>query len=391
MMGRMGRGVGRSGVVLVGVLSLAACGAEGGPADDPVLDRPLTAPALAWLVDEHIKGDAASARPTYDSRTLGQAAVAVDLRFRPSPGDDGELVRAFVADWRAPEVADHRSALDCAEAAERCAVVDGVTLRWEEMVPEEDPGYVSVLRRDGDRVVFALSAGSDVAGDPREADLPVSVDDLVALVTDPRLAFLTTDEAVAEGSHFEVYDDPATPGRDLPDTEFSEPTTDAALALLAQDHTAWEAGSGGPDAEVDGPGVGAVLDFPAQGGWESTTLRVSLTPVATRPSDQALRRIAGCAGKADGCGGVGSALVAWTLAAGGDPGSTTVVAWRGGALLEAAWSGQPVVADPRHRDGPVLVREIVALCDDTHLGLLTSPDLAERAAEMPGWWQGDAR
>ena len=391
MMDRMGRGVGLPGVVLAGVLSLAACGAEGVSADGQALDHPLTAPRLAWLVDEHLQGDAASAEPTYDtSRRLGRAAVAVDLRFRPSWTEDGDLVRVFVADWHAPELADYRSDLGCAEGAQRCAVVDGVTMRWEEMAPE-DPGDVTVLRRDGDRAVFALCVGPDVVGDPRELDLPVSVDDLVALVTDPRLAFLTTGEVVDEGSRFEVYDDPSTPGRDLPDPELTEPTIDAALALLAQDHTAWQADSGRPDVEVEQPGVGAVLDFPAQGGWEPTTVRVSLTRVAARPGDQALRRIAGCDGEADGCGAAGSAMVAWTLAAGDDPGTTTVVAWRAGALFEAAWSGQPVEVDPRDRDGPVLVEEIVALAEDPHFGLLTSPDLAERAADMPGWWQGDAR
>lgn len=265
-------------------------------------------------------------------------------------------------------------------------MVDGVTVRWQVGQPEEDPGYVVALRRRGATATVASYSGPDITGDPRRMDLPVSTDDLVALIRDPRVALTTTAETVEASSRFEVYDDPATPGRDLPDPDLTEPATSATLALLAQGHTAWDADRAYADPSVPSPGIGVVLDFPTQGGWEATTLRTSLVPVAGQPSTRRLRRTAGC-DDSDGCAPFGSVLVAWTLAGRDDPGSITVVGWRAGTLMRASWSGQPVTTDPRDRDGPVLVEEIASLAEDPHLGLLASADLAARAADMPSWWQ----
>jgi hypothetical protein len=47
--------------------------------------------------------------------------------------------------------------------------------------------------------VFVYQAGPDVTGDPRELDLPISVDDMVALAEDPRVDVTTSAGAVAAG------------------------------------------------------------------------------------------------------------------------------------------------------------------------------------------------
>lgn len=62
-----------------------------------------------------------------------------------------------------------------------------VVLGWQELEPEEDPGVVYVVdRREGEDVVVAYS-GVSITDDPRELDLGVSVDQLVAVATDERL------------------------------------------------------------------------------------------------------------------------------------------------------------------------------------------------------------
>lgn len=71
---------------------------------------------------------------------------------------------------------------------------DGGTiwLTWQELEPEEDPGVMTVAWLvDGERRAAAYS-GVGIDGDPREADLPITVDDLVAVVTDPRFGLTTT-------------------------------------------------------------------------------------------------------------------------------------------------------------------------------------------------------
>lgn len=78
-----------------------------------------------------------------------------------------------------------------------CEVMDGcdhwdeaggtVWLRWQEQEPEEDPGIVYVTWVGDGEVHEVRYAGVLIEPDPREQDLPVSVDRMVDLVTDPRM------------------------------------------------------------------------------------------------------------------------------------------------------------------------------------------------------------
>lgn len=47
--------------------------------------------------------------------------------------------------------------------------------------------------------MMAVWTGHSFSGDPRQSDLAVSVDELVAIVSDPRFGVTTTPEAVARG------------------------------------------------------------------------------------------------------------------------------------------------------------------------------------------------
>lgn len=67
-----------------------------------------------------------------------------------------------------------------------------VWLTWQDRESEEDAGVMTVAWLvDGERRAAAYS-GAGIDGDPREAELPVTVDDLVAVVTDPRFGLTTT-------------------------------------------------------------------------------------------------------------------------------------------------------------------------------------------------------
>ena len=102
--------------VLVVVTTLGACGTAPSAREAPQADGRLTAPALAWLVDELVDGDASSAEPMTESElgTLGEDSMGVNLRFRPSEGDDGELVQLFVAPWVSRGMREYRSVRACA-------------------------------------------------------------------------------------------------------------------------------------------------------------------------------------------------------------------------------------------------------------------------------------
>ena len=370
--GPMSRGTGWAATVLLGLGALTACGS---PVADPAAGTgPLTAPALAWLVDQHVESEAGSAEPTWDTRLMGADAIGADVRFGPGEGEDGDLVRAVVAPADSPG-RSFRRLLGCRPrqgSRSHCAETDGVTLRWETEVPEEDPGHVEVLRMDEHTAVLVLYAGPVVTGDPRERALPIPVDDLVALATDPRVAMTTSGQAAVAGAHFEVYDDPSTPGRDVADPELTQPATPATLALVADDHVGWDFAEARPDRAVGAPGQGIVVDFPAQSGWRAVSLRGSVVPGPEREAQAGTRRFLGCgladgcgrAGPGDGCDWPGSARVAWRLADGDDPGEIRAATWAGGALRTVAWTGDEVTQDPRGRDAQVLVEEVACLLLD---------------------------
>ncbi len=76
-----------------------------------------------------------------------------------------------------------------------------LTLVWQLEVEEEDPGVVfAVLQRDGE-FARVYESGPTITGDPRGLDLPVSVDEMVEIVEDPRFGLTTTTDAVAAGDH----------------------------------------------------------------------------------------------------------------------------------------------------------------------------------------------
>ena len=164
----------------------------GGAAD--VGGEPITPGAIA-AVTEDVLGRPARDVSRWDvfTRELGQESPGASMQF-------GRLsVHVVVA-----PTSD--SPLVCADPSffDECVQeeYDGheVTLGWQELEPEEDPGIVYVIdRREGEDVVVGLG-GPTITGDPRDLDLGIDLRDLAAVATDPRLGLTTTPEVVDEGA-----------------------------------------------------------------------------------------------------------------------------------------------------------------------------------------------
>ncbi|QIK67203.1 hypothetical protein G7072_13375 [Nocardioides sp. HDW12B] len=184
--------------------TLTACGDRGEDASTPEAgDVPTTPRALAWVAAQTLPApDRASATDDFDE--LGRDAVGIEMRYGSDGEYDGDLLALGVSD-RLP-----RDLVDCEanDYLSGCVTTDdGVVLQWEEQVPEEDPGTVIVIvpRAEGAAVLF--QSGEPVTGDPRELDLRVSVDEMIALGQDPRVAPTTTQEAVDGGEDLAFWVD----------------------------------------------------------------------------------------------------------------------------------------------------------------------------------------
>ena len=189
------------------LLLLSGCGdsnGEGGPGS--TADGPLTSRAIAAVMLDHLPDDTTRRAATYIDEDSPRGLVGTELplqrrrgvRRRPGRGDGPPGAGGTVRD-----------------ADENCADLgDGMTLQWDELVPEEDPGIVLVTRQHGDEVVSALVSGPSITGDPRDLDLEPSVETLMKLVQDPRLQLQADGETLAAGEELSDWDggevDPAT-------------------------------------------------------------------------------------------------------------------------------------------------------------------------------------
>lgn len=166
-------------------------------------DEPATPAALAWVAAEHV-GRPHSAGPERDiAGELGHGAVGAELRFRAVRQDDGDMLVVAVGN-KAPD------GLRC-PADQRtwggCVVTHHGTLIWEDAAPGEDPGNVGVAITKGNVTVLVFQSGPSITRDPRELDLPISVDTMFAIARDPRTDLTTSEEAVIGGEDLPYWDD----------------------------------------------------------------------------------------------------------------------------------------------------------------------------------------
>ena len=144
----------------------AGCGEDDGkPASGE--PGPLTARAIAAVMLDHLSDDTTRREATYIDEDSPKGLVGASFRYRGDGEYDGDLAEVTVRPGR----------VEPCETDENCVDLgNGMTLQWDELVPEEDPGIVLVTRQHDDEVVSALVAGPSITGDPREIDLEPSVE-----------------------------------------------------------------------------------------------------------------------------------------------------------------------------------------------------------------------
>ena len=191
---------------LATAVALVGCSASAVPATTPSASAspsssapspstPITPRAIAALMLAHLPADYSSARPAWVYDDSPKGFVGAELRYHPSEGSDGELVRVTM--WTADQPLtcgkrEHCVQLDDADGAQ-------VFLGWELEEPEEDPGLYSVWVNRPGEVGYGLVAGPVLTSDPRGLTTGVTVDLLRQLVTDQRLRLLTTPEVIGAG------------------------------------------------------------------------------------------------------------------------------------------------------------------------------------------------
>ena len=249
-MGRIAVGAAVAGALLV----TSGCRSEPGPAVSETV--PITPRTVAAIAVSHLGDDTSERGATWIDEESPPGWLGADLRYRPAPGDDGDLLRVVVVPG-APE-ADPCALSECADLA---TDVEGarLLLRWDELVPEEDPGSVMVMLLRDDEYSFVQQSGPSITGDPRDLDLPESVEGLVAVVEDPRLRLQTTPDAVAAGRDLADWEgeDPEPAG---PPTTGPGDLTDRAVAVVVDELLPGAVAARPPESDW-GDVVGSELEY----------------------------------------------------------------------------------------------------------------------------------
>ncbi len=182
-------------LVLVGILTVTS-----GPEEPEDGEATTTPRSLAFVVSEQVDLDPTKAGVDWAADSYGRLfphpkrAVAASTNF----AGEGNIVVVAVSPERM------KDEVPCEEGT--CADLgDGITLTWEEAAPEEDPGVVFVIAELDTRTVVLRYAGPEITGDPRDLDLPIPVDTMVDVVTDPRVAPTTTQAAVDSGEEIDFW------------------------------------------------------------------------------------------------------------------------------------------------------------------------------------------
>lgn len=165
------------------LLAVTLAGCTDAPADRrgaEVKAGPATPAKVEAIARDHLAEPTAAEEAEYDgSDPRGSVGARLD--------HGAEHVDVVVGPTRPEPV-------EAACEVSECVVLDTevrggrLTLAWQELVPEEDPGIiVLVLEREGEFSLVRWGGDIEVTDDPRELDLEVSVDDAVDLLEDQRL------------------------------------------------------------------------------------------------------------------------------------------------------------------------------------------------------------
>lgn len=196
----------RSATTLAGLLLLTGCGASTGQAAPETTlggHEPTTPQALAAVAVEYA-GKPTSATRLGDVDEYDKGAVGAELRYNAGGEYDGDVLAVAVGTGLTDgEIGCHDETRD----AGTCVTVGEGILTWEPHAPEEDPGTIVVVVAKGDTQVLVMQAGPVVDGDPRELDLPISVEDMFALAQDARVDRTTSQATLDAGAALDFWED----------------------------------------------------------------------------------------------------------------------------------------------------------------------------------------
>ncbi len=156
----------------------------------------MTARSLAYVAAEYT-GAPSSAEESTDVDELGEDAVATELRFGADGEYDGDMLVVGVGSGGQKGLFDCDSSLN--DELTGCLELEDGVLLWEGQAPEEDPGVVYVAVPKGDSYAVLFHAGPDITEDPRDVDMPISVEDLFAIAHDDRVNLTTSQDAIDAG------------------------------------------------------------------------------------------------------------------------------------------------------------------------------------------------
>lgn len=162
----------------------------------------LTTPgALVYVATEHAGApDRAKVMSRRDLTSLFPEGEGAELRYRSDGEDDGDLLAVVVGRGLDPALLDCDTEQNA--RAEGCERTDDGVLIWHDGTPEEDPGTVTVIVEKDETTVLIGYTGPEVTDDPRDLELPISVDTLFAIASDPRVDVTTSAEAVEAGEEW---------------------------------------------------------------------------------------------------------------------------------------------------------------------------------------------
>lgn len=194
----------RLGVLLLAVVStvvpadvLAGCGDRGsvpaGAVSSAAGDVPITRRAIAATALEHAPDDTTSRGALFILRSDNPSGtIGVELGYR------GWSLEVKVSPGSGPADICRKYDHDGCDSDD----VDGgvLTLWWQEIVPEADPGRVSVAMQRPDETVTVSLAGEKIEGDPRKQDLPISIDAMEDIARDARISLTTGHKVVDAGA-----------------------------------------------------------------------------------------------------------------------------------------------------------------------------------------------
>lgn len=203
-----------------------------GEADEPqpagALDQATTPAALVAIALDHI-----SVEPSYyEAQNRSQdPGVSAAIRFGADGEYDGDQLSLYVIEGSGPDWGA------CNEYDDGCATIatntGDVTLSWQELEPEEDPGIVYVSQERDDGFAMVGYSGRSILGDPREQTLPVSVEEMVEIVSDPAYGPVTTAEYAAAAERID-WDFRA--GETAGDGSGQINSTGSSLAAAVEEH-----------------------------------------------------------------------------------------------------------------------------------------------------------